>query len=147
MTAQSRIPGRFTLPTDDPGRHMVARAHVQRLRERARAIETALARAETQSTLHHWKRRTDPKLTAAINRRTNHLTHIALTTGDPAVAELAIAIGDAHPTATANELRQAIRSAVAERERSRTPQQRPDQTEQAPVGLGGQTMAHAELSM
>jgi conjugative relaxase-like TrwC/TraI family protein len=136
-----------TLPTNDPGHQLVARAHVERLRERARAIEADIAKAETRATLHGWNFRTDPELAAAIERRTAHLAHVALTTGEPAVAELAVALTDVNPSATANDLLEAIRNEVAESERSGNPQMQRDQTQRLPVGLDGQAAVHAELSM
>jgi conjugative relaxase-like TrwC/TraI family protein len=140
--------GQFdALPTDDPAHQMVARAHVERLRERARAIEADIAKAETRATLHGWNFRTDPELAAAIERRTAHLAHVALTTGEPAVAELAVALTDVNPNATANELLEAIRNEVAESERSGNPQMQRDQTKRLPVGLNDQAAVHAELSM
>ena len=126
---------------------MVARAHVERLRERARAIEADIAKAETQATLHGWNYRTDPELAAAIERRTTHLAHVALTTSEPAVAELAVALTDANPSATANELMEAIRHEVAESERSGHPQMQRDQTKRLPVGLDDQAAVHVGLSM
>lgn len=136
-----------TLPTDDPGHQLVAWAHVERLRERARAIEADIARAETRATLHGWNFRPDPELAAAIERRTAHLAHVALTTGEPAVAELAVALTDVNPSATANDLLEAIRNEVAEHERSGNPQMQRDQTQRLPVGLNDQAAVHAELSM
>ncbi len=105
------------LPVDDLDRHAVAQGHIERLRERAQAIEADIAKAETQATLRGWTHRTDPELAAAINRRTNHLAHFALTTGGPAIAELAVALTGENPGATANDLRAAIAGQVAERER------------------------------
>ena len=140
--------GQFdTLPTNDPGHQMVARAHVERLRERARAIEADIANAETRATLHGWNIRTDPELAAAIERRTAHLAHVALTTSEPAVADLAVALTNANPNATANELLEAIRHEVAESERSGNPQMQRDQTKRLPVGLNDQAAVHAEFSM
>ncbi len=95
----------------------MAQAHIGRLRERAQAIEADIAKAETQATLHDWTHRTNPELATAINRRTNHLAHIALTTGDPAIAELAVALTGETPDATTNDLRAAIAGQVAEHER------------------------------
>ena len=106
-----------TLPPDDTSRHQIAQAHIERLRERAQAIETEIARAETRTTLHSWRQRTDPELAAAVTRRTNHLTHHAISTDDPLVHELAIDITTATPTATANDLQEALANAVAVRER------------------------------
>ena len=136
-----------TLPTNDPGHQMVARAHVERLRERAQAIEADIAKAETRATLHEWNFRTDPELAAAIERRTTHLAHVAVTTGEPAVAELAVALTDLNPSATANDLLKAIRNEVAEHERSGNPQMQRDQTKRLPVGLDDQAAVHVELSM
>lgn len=136
-----------TLPTNDPDHQMVARAHVERLRERAQAIEANIAKAETRATLHGWNLRTDPELAAAIERRTTHLANVALTTGEPAVAELAVALTDLNPNATANDLLEAIRNEVAEHERSGNPQMQRDQTQPLPVGLNDQAAVHAELSM
>jgi hypothetical protein len=126
---------------------LVARVHVERLRERARTIEADIAKAETRATLHGWNFRTDPELAAAIERRTAHLAHVALTTGEPAVAELAVALTDVNPSATANDLLEAIRNEVAESERSGNPQMQRDQTHRLPVGHNDQAAVHAELSM
>ena len=135
------------LPTNDPAHQVVARAHAERLRELARAIEDDIAKAETRATLHGWNFRTDPELAAAIERRTAHLAHVALTTGEPAVAELAVALTDVNPSATANELLEAIRNEVAESERSGNPKMQRDHTKRLPVGLDDQAAVHAELSM
>ncbi|WP_373071188.1 hypothetical protein, partial [Gemmatimonas sp.] len=91
-------------------------AHVQRLRERAQAIETEIARAETQATLHGWNHRTDPELAAAIDRRTNHLAHVALAAGDPGVGQLSVLLTNMDPEATADSLRVVIAVEVAKRE-------------------------------
>jgi hypothetical protein len=88
-----------------------------------------------------------PELAAAIERRTTHLAHVALTTGEPAVAALAVALTDVNPGATANELLEAIRNEVAEHERSGNPQMQRNQTKRLPVGLDGQAAVRAELSM
>ena len=106
-----------TLPTDDANRNEMTRTHVERLRERARDIEADIARAEVQATLHKWTHRTEPELAAAINRRTNHLAHVALNSGDPAIAELAASLTSEDLEATANDLRAAIAHDVAGRER------------------------------
>ncbi|WP_420451735.1 MobF family relaxase [Ilumatobacter sp.] len=100
------------------GGMILARAHVERLRERAQEIEAEIARAETESILNGWSTRTDPELSAAITRRVNHLTHVALVEGDPLVASITSAVSDDDPAAGANDVRAAIARAVADRERS-----------------------------
>ena len=123
---------RFDLePPGDTGATLVARAHIERLRQRAQAIEAEIARAETRTTLHTWKQRSDPELAAAITRRTNHLTHHAISTDDPLVTEIAIHLTIGTTTATADDFREAIADAVAVRERGghrKLPQDRPAPT-------------------
>jgi len=133
------------LPTDDPGRQMVASAHIERLRERAQGIEADIARAETRGTLHGWKHRTDPNLGVAISDRSNHLAHVALSTGDPIVPETVSVLMNMNPDTTVNDVRAAISETTAARERAgeRSPQR--EQIQRKPAALPGQAAVGVEL--
>lgn len=103
----------------DPSQQgVLAATHIERLRERAQAIEAQIRRAETAATLHGWGTTTDPKLAAAINRRINHLAHTALHNNDPLITSVLAAVTDHDPHAGANEIRTAIANAVAGGERT-----------------------------
>ena len=91
--------------------------HTTRLRERAGELTEQIRRLATDAALWNWQPHTPPEILHAIDRRTNHLAHTAITERQPWIEHVTAAWTAHHPNGTVEELRSLIHDVAAHRER------------------------------
>jgi hypothetical protein len=96
----------------------VARQHIARLRGRNEELRALINHAENLQRFIDWGDSPSPELDAAIERRTTHLAHAAITTHSAWVTELTRTAHTNNPDITADDFHQLVHDVAAYRERA-----------------------------
>ena len=96
----------------------VRHEHIGRLVQRRDELSDNIETLDALRRLDGWNARPDPQLTAAINQRTNHLAHQAITTHEHWVASAIRQAHNADPSIALDEARRLILDVAGYRERA-----------------------------